>query len=31
MFFQIHKDGKGVDGTSYPSLEEGLAKAKTIE
>jgi hypothetical protein len=22
MFFQIHKDGRAVDGGSYPSLEE---------
>jgi hypothetical protein len=22
MFFQIHKDGHAVDGSSYPSLEE---------
>jgi hypothetical protein len=31
MFFQIHKDGQAVDGSSYPSLEEAsaaLEKAK---
>jgi hypothetical protein len=22
VFFQIHKDGQAVDGSSYPSLEE---------
>jgi hypothetical protein len=25
MFFQIHRDGQAVDGSSYPSLEEASA------
>jgi hypothetical protein len=25
MFFQIHKDGQAVDGSSYPSLGEASA------
>ena len=25
MFFQIHKDGQAIDGSSYPSLGEASA------
>jgi hypothetical protein len=25
MFFQIHKNGRAVDGSSYPSLEQAVA------
>ena len=31
MFFQIHKDGQAVDGSSYPSLEEASAALEKAE
>lgn len=31
MFFQIHKDGQAIDGTSYPSLEEACAALEKAE
>jgi hypothetical protein len=31
MFFQIHKDGQSVDGSSYRSLEEASAALEKSE
>lgn len=31
MFFQIHKDGQAVDGSSYRSLEEASAALEKAE
>ena len=31
MFFQIHKDGQAVDGSSYRSLEEASAALEKTE
>ena len=31
MFFQIHKDGQAIDGTSYSSLEEASAALEKTE
>ena len=31
MFFQIHKDGQAVDGSSYPTLEEAAAALDKAE
>ena len=31
MFFQIHKDGQAVDGSSYPSLEQAAADLEKSE
>ena len=31
MFFQIHKDGQAVDGSSYSSLEEAAAALEKAE
>jgi hypothetical protein len=31
MFFQIHRDGQAVDGTSYPTLEEASAALHKAE
>jgi hypothetical protein len=31
MFFQIHKDGQAVDGSSYSSLKEASAALEKTE
>lgn len=31
MFFQIHKDGQAIDGSSYTSLEEASAALERAE
>ena len=31
MFFQIHKDGQAVDGSSYSTLEEASAALEKAE
>jgi hypothetical protein len=31
MFFQIHRDGQAVDGSSYSSLEEACAALEKSE
>ena len=31
IFFQIHRDGQAVDGTSYPTLQEASAALQKAE
>jgi len=31
MFFQIHKDGQAIDGSSYHSLEEAASALEKAE